>query len=54
MGPGEGLCLDLGCSTGLYFDVIRDYGRSVAGVDRSFDQMQIAQRRNRAISRQTP
>jgi SAM-dependent methyltransferase len=49
MGPGGGLCLDLGCGTGLYFDVIRDCGRSVVGIDRSFDQLQIAQRRNRAI-----
>lgn len=42
---GRGLCLDLGCGTGLYFDVIRASGRAVVGLDRSADQLRIAQRR---------
>lgn len=45
LGPGDGLCLDLCCGTGLYFDAIRASGRSVVGVDRSADQLTIAGRR---------
>ena len=29
LGPGEGLCLDLGCGSGLYFDVLAATGRTV-------------------------
>jgi SAM-dependent methyltransferase len=45
LGGGAGLCLDLGCGTGLYFDVIRATGRTVVGLDRSADQLRIAQGR---------
>src|SRR5690606_25729681 len=33
LGPGDGLCLDLGCGTGQYLDVIRSTGRTVVGLD---------------------
>lgn len=49
LGPGEGLCLDLGCGGGLYFGVLSGTGRTVAGLDRSADQLRIAQRRSRNI-----
>jgi SAM-dependent methyltransferase len=49
LGPGDGLCLDLGCGGGLYFDVIAATGRTVVGIDRSTDQLRIAQRRSREI-----
>jgi hypothetical protein len=35
LGPGGGLCLDLGCGSGLYFDVLTATGRTVVGLDRS-------------------
>ena len=46
VGPGEGLCLDLGCGTGLYFDALAATGRIVVGLDRSADQLQIARQRS--------
>jgi len=49
LGPGEGLCLDLGCGTGLYFDILAATGRIVAGLDRSADQLHIARNRSRHI-----
>ncbi len=42
LGPGEGLCLDLGCGTGLYFGALAATGRMVVGLDRSADQLRIA------------
>ncbi|MEV0231825.1 class I SAM-dependent methyltransferase [Nonomuraea sp. NPDC050786] len=48
LGPGEGLCLDLGCGTGLYLDAIRSTGRTVVGLDRSGDQLRLARRRDGA------
>ena len=47
LGPGAGLCLDLGCGSGLYFGVLAGTGRTVVGLDRSADQLRIAQRRSR-------
>jgi ubiquinone/menaquinone biosynthesis C-methylase UbiE len=47
--PGAGLCLDLGCGTGLYVNVLTASGRTVVGLDRSADQLRIAQRRSRQI-----
>ncbi len=44
--PGDGLCLDLGCGSGLYFDVLAATGRTVVGLDRSADQLRIAQGRS--------
>ncbi|MFI6453356.1 class I SAM-dependent methyltransferase [Streptosporangium amethystogenes] len=48
LGPGEGLCLDIGCGTGLYLDAIRSTGRTVVGLDRSADQLRLARRRDGA------
>jgi ubiquinone/menaquinone biosynthesis C-methylase UbiE len=48
-GPGTGLCLDLGCGTGLYFDGLVASGRTVVGLDRSADQLRIARGRSRQI-----
>lgn len=42
LGPGTGLCLDLGCGTGLYFDIIRSTGRTPIGIDLSRDQLRRA------------
>jgi SAM-dependent methyltransferase len=41
LGPGGGLCLDLGCGGGLYFAVLASTGRTVVGLDRSADQLRI-------------
>jgi ubiquinone/menaquinone biosynthesis C-methylase UbiE len=49
LGSGEGLCLDLGCGTGLYFDVLRASGRAVVGIDRSLDQLRVASRRRKCV-----
>jgi SAM-dependent methyltransferase len=49
LGPGDGRCLDLGCGSGLYFDVLADTGRTVVGLDRSADQLRIAATRSRLI-----
>jgi SAM-dependent methyltransferase len=45
LGPGSGLCLDLGCGSGLYLDVIRSTGRSPVGLELSADQLRLARRR---------
>jgi SAM-dependent methyltransferase len=45
LGRGQGLCLDLGCGTGLYGDVLRGAGRTVVGVDVSRDQLRWAKAR---------
>jgi SAM-dependent methyltransferase len=49
LGSGDGLCLDLGCGSGLYFDVLTATGRTVVGLDQSADQLRIAQSRSRRI-----
>jgi SAM-dependent methyltransferase len=51
LGPGDGLCLDLGCGSGLYFDVLAATGRTVVGLDRSADQLRIARGRSRQVVR---
>lgn len=51
LGPGDGLCLDLGCGSGHYFDAIGATGRTVVGLDYSADQLRIAQRRSPRIVR---
>jgi ubiquinone/menaquinone biosynthesis C-methylase UbiE len=45
LGPGRGLCLDLGCGCGHYFDALASTGRTVIGLDRSADQLRIARSR---------
>ena len=42
LGRGDGLCLDLGCGTGLYAEILRSTGRQVIGVDISKDQLRHA------------
>src|SRR5258708_10582804 len=42
LGPGEGPCLDLGCGSGHYFDVLASTGRTVIGLDRSACHLRIA------------
>jgi SAM-dependent methyltransferase len=49
LGPGAGLCLDLGCGSGLYFEVLAATGRTVVGLDGSADQLRIARERSRQI-----
>jgi SAM-dependent methyltransferase len=49
LGAGAGLCLDLGCGGGLYFDVLAATGRTVIGLDGSADQLRVAHRRSRQI-----
>src|SRR5262252_2658236 len=49
LSPGAGLCLDLGCGSGLYLDVLAATGRTVVGLDRSADQLRIAHGRSRQI-----
>ncbi len=49
LGPGSGLCLDLGCGTGHYFGVLAATGRTVVGLDRSADQLRFAKGRTRQV-----
>ncbi|MBO0825136.1 MAG: class I SAM-dependent methyltransferase [Actinobacteria bacterium] len=46
LGPGAGLCLDLGCGGGGYFDALAVTGRAVVGIDRSADQLRYARLRS--------
>jgi SAM-dependent methyltransferase len=45
LGPGPGLCLDLGCGGGHYLAALASAGRTVVGLDRSADQLRIARGR---------
>lgn len=47
---GDGLCLDLGCGTGLYFEPIRATGRTPVGLDVSADQLRRAAARGRLLA----
>ena len=49
LGPGSGLCLDLGCGTGLYFDAVRETGRVPVGIDFSADQLAITRGRGPCV-----
>jgi ubiquinone/menaquinone biosynthesis C-methylase UbiE len=49
LGAGDGLCLDLGCGSGHYFDVLASTGQTVIGLDRSAGQLRIARGRGRRI-----
>ncbi len=51
LGYGDGLCLDLGCGGGLYFDVLASTGRTIVGLDQSADQLRIARTRSGQIVR---
>lgn len=45
LGQRGGLCLDLGCGTGLYGSMLADAGREVVGIDVSLDQLRYAKSR---------
>ena len=49
LGPGDGLCLDLGCGGGAYFRVLASTRRTVVGLDRSADQLRFAIGRSRQV-----
>ena len=49
LGPGDGLCLDLGCGGGHYFGALAATGRTVVGLDYSADQLRFARRRSRLV-----
>jgi hypothetical protein len=49
LGPGDGLCLGLGCGSGLYFDILNGTGRTVVGVGRSAVQLRIARGRSPTV-----
>lgn len=49
LGPGRGMCLDLGCGTGHYVGALEATGREVVGLDRSADQLRIARSRCRRL-----
>ena len=49
LGPGSGLCLDLGCGTGLFLDMLAATGRTVIGLDLSADQLRFAARRSAQV-----
>ena len=49
LGPGDGLCLDLGCGSGHYLAALAATGRTVVGLDRSADQLRFARGRSRRI-----
>ncbi|MDQ3717044.1 MAG: class I SAM-dependent methyltransferase, partial [Actinomycetota bacterium] len=49
VGHGAGVCIDVGCGTGLYAEALRGTGRSVIGVDLSFDQVRLAHARGSVV-----
>lgn len=51
LGPGEGLCLDLGCGTGQYLEAIRGTGRTPIGLDFSGGQLRLAAARGTGLVR---
>lgn len=44
LGPGPGVCLDLGCGSGRFLRVAAELGWDVTGVDVSADQLRLAAR----------
>lgn len=51
LGPGGGVCIDLGCGTGLHHEAVERTGRWVAGVDMSADQLRVAASRGGRLVR---
>jgi SAM-dependent methyltransferase len=45
LGKGRGECLDVGCGSGRYFEVLADLGWRVTGLDASEDQLRVARPR---------
>ena len=50
VGPGSGLCLDVGCGTGVHLQLLQSLGWSVIGVDVSADQLRLARGRSSMIA----
>lgn len=46
VGTGSGLCLDVGCGTGVHLPLLESLGWSVVGVDVSADQLRLAHSRS--------
>jgi SAM-dependent methyltransferase len=51
LGPGAGLCLDLGCGVGSYLGPLASTGRIVVGLDLSADQLRFARQRSQHVVR---
>ena len=51
LGPGRGLCLDLGCGTGVALERVRRLGWAVVGVDVSDDLLAVARERGMEAER---
>jgi SAM-dependent methyltransferase len=51
VGEGEGLCVDVGCGTGVHLQTLARLGWSVVGVDLSADQLGIARTRFEGVIR---
>jgi SAM-dependent methyltransferase len=51
LGLGSGKCLDVGCGTGVHFEVITSTGREVVGIDISADMLRIAETRANSVVR---
>jgi SAM-dependent methyltransferase len=51
LGPGEGLCLDVGCGTGRHAAAIEATGRTAIGLDIAADMLRAAQARNTRLVR---
>ncbi|GAA4445831.1 hypothetical protein GCM10023170_025240 [Phytohabitans houttuyneae] len=49
--PGDPVCVDVGCGTGLHFAAVRACGYTVVGVDFSADQLRRATTRGRYVLR---
>jgi SAM-dependent methyltransferase len=49
LGPGSGLCLEVGCGTGIYADRVRSLGYTPAGIDLSSGMLSFAASRLPAI-----
>ena len=47
---GTGLCVDIGCGTGVHFQLLRSLGWSVIGVDLSADQLRLASGRSSKVA----
>ncbi len=45
LGPGTGVCLEIGCGTGAYAGTVRDLGRTPVGVDLSAGMLRHARDR---------
>src|SRR5918995_258489 len=46
LGPGHGVCLDVGCGGGYFLDIPMELGWEPVGTDASRDQLRIARRRH--------